>query len=87
MSSNDVRQMMDMNHAINEVRGALDTKGDQDETIKSKIDSLMARGTDPATLGLWIAQWMAVNNVTSESEVFDRNSKFAIEYLRTKVLA
>lgn len=85
MSSNDVRKMMDMSHVINEVRSALDQPGDQQEQITEKIDQVLARGTDPITLANWIAQWMGVNNITTESKVFDQNGKFAIEYLETKV--
>lgn len=81
MSSNDVQKMMEMSHVINEVRDSLDQPGDQQVVIKSKIDAVLARGTDPQSLATWIVGWMAVNNVTTESEVFTRNATFAVDYL------
>jgi hypothetical protein len=81
--SEEIRQMLSIRHQEDELKMALAqvVSPTQEVIIKNKIEELVRRGMKVERIGHMIVQWMAINNITTESPEFNQNATRAIHYL------
>lgn len=81
MSSQEIHEMMQLRHLVDEFRAALDTKSQTAEVIHNKIDIQVQAGMLPTSIRSNVSHWQFINNATTQSSTFEHNSQVALRYL------
>lgn len=81
--SEEIQRMFSIRHQEDELKMALAQvqSPTQDVIIQNKIEELVRRGMTLERIGNTIAQWDAINKITTESEEFSKNALRAVKYL------